>query len=59
MNQVIDKLAELNAKQIAAAMPRAQRAWKLRQAGETWATIGKLLGVSRQRAHALAKKVCK
>lgn len=46
---------EYNRRQREAAEGRAQRAIRLREAGETWETIGKLLGVSRQRAQALAK----
>jgi len=38
------------------ARPRAERAARLRAAGETWATIGQLLGVSRQRAQQLVAK---
>lgn len=44
-----------NRRQREAAAERAQRAIRLRAAGETWQTIGRLLGVSRQRAQALAK----
>jgi len=38
------------------ALPRARRALRLRQAGETWEAIGKLLGVTRQRAAQLAAR---
>lgn len=50
-----NKLETLNAAQKEAARPRAERALRLREAGESWVTIGKILGVSRQRAQALAK----
>lgn len=36
-----------------AAEPRRKRAVALREAGETWTTIGQILGVSRQRAQQL------
>lgn len=49
------KTAEFNRLQREAARPRAERAIRLREAGETWRSIGKLLGVSPQRAQALAK----
>jgi hypothetical protein len=52
MNQ---KQADFNAQQKEAARPRAERAIRLREAGETWASIGRMLGVSRQRAQQLAK----
>ena len=38
------------------AKPRAERAARLRAAGETWAVIGQVLGVTRQRAQALVKR---
>ena len=59
MDDVNSNQAIFNAKQIAEAMPRAQRALRLREAGETWATIGQLLGVSRERARQLAAKARK
>jgi hypothetical protein len=46
---------EFNRRQKDAAEPRRKRAAALREAGETWATIGKILGVSHQRAQQLAK----
>ena len=46
--------AEYNRKQREAARPRAERAIRLRKAGETWKAIGAMLGVSAQRAQALA-----
>jgi hypothetical protein len=49
------KVKAFNDQQHAAARARAERAIRLKNAGETWETIGKLLGVSRQRAQALAK----
>jgi ParB-like chromosome segregation protein Spo0J len=51
--------AEYNQKQHLAAKERALRAIRLRAAGETWETIGKLLGVSKQRAQALAARHAK
>ena len=50
----MDKLADLNAAQRAAARPRALKAIRLREAGLKWREIGHLLGVTRQRAQALA-----
>lgn len=50
-----DRKAEFNRRQREAAAPRAERARRLREAGETWKTIGALLGISRQRAQALVK----
>ena len=50
----MDKLAQLNRRQQDEMLPRGLRAMRLRQAGETWRTIGMLLGVSKQRAAALA-----
>lgn len=47
---------DYNERQAAEAQPRAERALRLREAGETWATIGKLLDVTRQRAQQLAAK---
>lgn len=47
--------ARYNRAQKEAARDRGDRAIRLREAGETWVTIGKLLGVSKQRAQALAK----
>jgi hypothetical protein len=44
---------ELKGRLVAESLPRARRARRLREAGETWAAIGLLLGVSRQRAAAL------
>lgn len=35
---------------------RAERAVKLREAGETYETIGAILGVSRQRAHEIVRR---
>lgn len=49
------KLDALNRQQREAARPRAERVIRLREAGETWAVIGRIIGVSRQRAQALAK----
>lgn len=37
------------------ARPRAVKMARLHDAGKTWAEIGALFGVSRQRAYALAK----
>lgn len=54
MRHDMDKLKELNRRQQAGMLPRGRRALRLRAAGETWASIGLLLGVSRQRAQALA-----
>lgn len=51
----MDKSLDFNTRQREAARPRAQRAIRLRETGETWTAIGKMLGVSRQRAQALAK----
>lgn len=56
MDEVNANQAAFNAKQIADAMPRANRALRLREAGESYATIGRLLGVSRERARQLAAK---
>ena len=52
---VDQKTTEFNRQQKEVARPRAERAIRLREAGETWATIGRILGVSRQRAQQLAK----
>lgn len=41
---------EYNRKLLEEAIPRAERVAKLRAAGETWAAIGTLLGVTAQRA---------
>jgi predicted transcriptional regulator len=46
---IINRIAHEQAKE------RGLRAVRLRKAGETWAAIGLLLGVTRQRAQALAK----
>ena len=37
------------------ARARGERALRLRAAGETWASVGTVLGVTRQRAQALAR----
>ena len=37
------------------AAPRKERIRRLREAGETWASIGVLLGISRQRAEYLGR----
>lgn len=38
------------------AQARVQRVLRLRAAGETWQTIGDLLGITRQRAQQLAAR---
>ena len=38
------------------ARARVQRVLRLREAGETWKTIGDLLGITRQRAQQLAAR---
>lgn len=53
------RTAEFNRQQRELARPRAERAIRLREAGETWKEIGRILGVSRQRAQALAKAYAK
>lgn len=55
----MDKVQEFNARQMAQARPRVLRILRLRHAGETWAAIGELLGISRQRAQAIARKAMK
>jgi hypothetical protein len=47
------KFRTLNERLEAEARPRAERAARLRAAGETYTAIGLLLGVSRQRAQAI------
>jgi hypothetical protein len=44
-----------NRRQHEAAAERARRVIRLRATGETWASIGRIIGVSRQRAQALAR----
>lgn len=39
-----------------AALPRIIKARKLRESGLTWTEVGKLLGISRQRAMQLATR---
>lgn len=46
----------LNARLHEAARPRAEYVFGLRASGETWATIGKLLGITRQCAQQLAAR---
>jgi len=48
-------MATYNDRLHAAARPRGRLVIRLRKAGKTWAAIGERLGISRQRAHALAK----
>ncbi len=48
--------AAFNARQVAESLPRAERALRLREAGETWKTIGRILGVSGERARQLGTK---
>lgn len=50
-----DKSVEFNRLQKQSAEPRRKRAAALRATGETWATIGGILGVSPERARQLAK----
>lgn len=38
------------------ARPRAERAARLRAAGEKWRVIGQLLGITAQRAQAIVKR---
>ena len=47
---------EFNQRLRAEAKPRAEVIIRLRAAGQTWAEIGRILGVSRQRAQALAAR---
>ena len=47
---------EFNQRLRAEAKPRAEVVIRLRRAGQTWAEIGRILGVSRQRAQALAAR---
>ena len=49
------KVDEFNAEQRKAALPRALHVIRLREDGETWESIGNVLGVSRQRAQQIAK----
>jgi len=49
------KTAEFNRLQVEAATPRRKRVVALREAGETWASIGHILGITHQRAQQLAK----
>ena len=53
------KNKEFNERLREAARPRAERAIRLREAGETWKAIGAILGVSHQRAQALAARHAK
>lgn len=46
-----------NAKLRAASIPRSRMAAKLRSKGKTWAEVGALMGISRQRAQQLAAKL--
>ena len=39
------------------ALPRAKQVRSLRQSGKTWTAIGLQLGISRQRAQQLGKRV--
>ena len=49
------KVAAFNVIQRQAAQPRALQVIQMRELGETWESIGKRLGVSRQRAQQIAK----
>lgn len=50
-----DNQQQYNARLKAQARPRALKAIALRKRGYTWTNIGALLGITRQRAQALAK----
>lgn len=42
-----------------AAIIRGKRALALRNSGKTWEAVGKIMGITRQRAQQLAAKVTK
>ena len=51
------QLNAFNARLQREAEGRAERVLRLREAGESWQTIGSLLGISKQRAYQLATKL--
>lgn len=52
-----ERTKAFNQQQREVAKPRIQRITRLRKAGETWTAIGRILGISRQRAQQLGQKV--